>query len=211
MTLLSYSHNLVAGTPENINDVMDNLNDVKALLNGNLDTANLAASAKPSTLMGAYRTVAEATSHIPGGLGAGTYFELDAGFLGLSGSGYSASPIYAAVTPADFAVAGLTTQFRIRVVTTVNATAPGVNFTYGLYPISSIAGGSTLLSTTVGAAVAGSTVTRSTPGAGSASLDASSDFTIAAPGAYVLGVSPSGASNGSSYSGFTIQLQVRNV
>lgn len=41
MTILTYSHTLVAGTPEDINDVQDMFEDVRTLVNGNLDDDNL--------------------------------------------------------------------------------------------------------------------------------------------------------------------------
>lgn len=38
MSSLSLSHTLTAGTPENINDVQDNFNDIVTWANGNLNT-----------------------------------------------------------------------------------------------------------------------------------------------------------------------------
>jgi hypothetical protein len=43
MTQLSLSHQLVAGTNENINDVQDNFDDIAAWANGNVDQSNIAA------------------------------------------------------------------------------------------------------------------------------------------------------------------------
>lgn len=46
MTQLTYSHSLVAGTPENVNDVQDMFDDVETLVNGNLDEINLHSTIK---------------------------------------------------------------------------------------------------------------------------------------------------------------------
>ena len=172
--------------------------ELRSILTGAADASNLAASAKPATLMGAYRVVSEITAFIVGGLPAGP--------AGSSASGPSP------VVPADFAVAGLTTQFRLRVLTGVNSTAPGVDLTYGLYPVTAFAGGSGLVGpASYGTVVPGSTVTRPAPAAGSALLDASADFTIPAPGAYQILASISGTSAAASKVEFVAELQVRNV
>lgn len=44
MSTLTYSHTLVAGTNENVNDVQDMFNDVKTLVNGNLDDTNISST-----------------------------------------------------------------------------------------------------------------------------------------------------------------------
>ena len=172
--------------------------ELRSILTGAADASNLAASAKPATLMGAYRVVSEITAVVAGGLPAGPW--------GTSADG--PSPI----VPADFAVAGLTTQFRLRVLTGVNSTAPGVDFTYGLYPVTGFTGGSGFVGIAgFGTVVPGSTVTRVAPSAGAVLLDASADFTIATPGAYQVLASISGTSAAASKVEFVAELQVRNV
>ena len=198
MSLLVYSHALVAGTPENVNDVQDMFNDVKNVMNGNLDASNLAATAKPATLMGAYRVVSEVTGFVAGGTPAGP-------------TGASATDGPSPVVPADFVVAGLTTQFRLRVLTGINATAPGVDLTFGLYPVTGFSGGSGVVGPDFGSVLAGSTVTRSAPSALASLVDASADFTIATPGGYRVLVSLSGTSIAASRVEFVAQIQVRNV
>ena len=149
-------------------------------------------------LDGCYRVVSEITAFIVGGFPAGP--------AGSSANGPSP------VVPADFAVAGLTTRFRLRVLTGVNSTAPGVDLTYGLYPVTAFAGGSGLVGpASYGTVVAGSTVTRPAPAAGSALLDASGDFTIPAPGAYQILASISGTTAAASKVEFVAELQVRNA
>lgn len=46
MTQLTYSHSLVAGTPENVNDVQDMFDEAATVINGNLDHFNLHSSTK---------------------------------------------------------------------------------------------------------------------------------------------------------------------
>ena len=100
-----------------------------------------------------------------------------------------------AITPADYAVTSLNTRFRIVVTTVTNATAPGVTFTYGLYPVSASAGGASLLNVTLGTVVAGSTVARATPSASTQNIDASADFALSSTGVYALGFVTSGATS----------------
>jgi hypothetical protein len=210
VTSLAYPHVLVPGTPENVSDVEDNFQAIKTWANGNVDATNLAATADPATLMGAYRPVAEAPFYIGGGLAAGTYYVTSGGFLGLSGLAQGAAPMVCPINLADHAVSGLVTQFRIQASTVTNATAPGVSLTFQLCGITASAGGSGAISVTLTAPVAGSGVTRTTPASGSNFIDWSSDFT-GSNGTWPLSIVLSGTTAAASFTTGMLKLMVHNI
>lgn len=204
MGTLTYSHTLTAGTPENINDVQDMFNDAKTVINGNISGVNA------PTLVGYYRTAMPAFGFVQAAQSGTLTPRLDGVMIASGGTstfGHYVWPIIAA----DWAVAGMTTKLRLRVITVTNLTAPGVNFTYGLYPIASTAGGASQVSVTVGTVVSGSTVTRSAPASASNFVDVTSDFSLPSGGAYVPGLALSGATAASSQVDCAWELQVRNV
>lgn len=210
MTTLAYSHTLVAGTPENINDVQDMFNDVRTAFNGNIDATNLAASAKPATLLGAYRTVHEATFGLTSSFTGATTWVPTVLSAGAAVGGSSTSYVVCPITLADYAVSGLTTQFRVQALTLTNPTAPAVNFTFGCQLIATLSGGASFLS--IASLVASpATVTRSAPAANSGLVDSTSDFTISSSGAYVLTVTTSGTPAASSATSLNVRLQVHNI
>lgn len=205
MTSLNYSHTLVAGAPENVNDVQDMFNDVKTLVNGNLDATNAPG------LVSQYGTVMQGAATIAAG-NTGTRLPRLDGQTVASGSASGQGQMLWPVAAADWTVTGLTTKLRLRALTLTGDTAPGITLTYGLYPISSMASSgpsSTLI--TVGTVVSGSTVARATPAANSNFTDTTSDFTLPADGVYVPGVLLSGATAASSLVACVWQLQVRHV
>lgn len=211
MTTLAYSHTLVAGQPENINDVQDMFNDVGTLVNGNLDTGNMATSMKAATLLGRYETISETSPVVvgPAFAVAGLYYTKPDG-IQADGSASSGAAALIPVNPADYAVSGLTTQYRVQAMLVSNAVALGVNLTYGLYPIAS-ALGSGALTLTLAAAVVGSTVTRNAPSASVQSFDASGDFALSSSAPYLLGVTFSGTPAANSRATLVMRLQAHNV
>jgi hypothetical protein len=214
MTSLAYPHVLVAGTPENINDVEDNFQAIKTWANGNVDATNLAATADPVTLMGRYSTVDEVSLRLDSTYtGATTYTGVDGGTGAApmaAGLTSTATAMICPINLADYAVSGLTTQFRVQASTITNTIAPGVSFTFGLYGIASVIGVSSNIGFTLTAAVAGSGVTRTTPAASSNFVDWSSDFT-GSNGTWLLGVASSGTPAANSMTQFRIRLQVHNI
>lgn len=110
----------------------------------------------------------------------------------------------------DYTVAGLTQKLRIRALVAANATAPAINFTFGLYPVT-VAGTADNITYTTGTVVSGSTLAISTPSASTVTNSVNSDFTIPSDGPYVLGVVSSGAIANNSMVSVHAQLQTRNV
>lgn len=95
--------------------------------------------------------------------------------------------------PQDFQVANKTATARVRGTMMVNATAPGVTFTLGLYQITATGGGAGLFTLTFGTALAGSTVALATPAIGSRTTVESAAFALPSSAAvYALGVNVSG-------------------
>lgn len=210
MALVTLPHTLVAGTPENINDVQDNLNEIVNEINGSLDAANLATSAKPATLLGQYRTITEAGLQFADTDTAGTYYPTPASAVKSGVAIVTTTPIFFALTPADYAVSGLTTEFRVKGALGTNATASAINFTGALHPVT-FSGAADAQVLTLGAAVSGSTFTRTAPAISSAFVDASSDFTLSTAGVYALGVTLSGTLAANSFATMNLRLEVRHV
>lgn len=211
LTTLAYSHTLVAGTPENINDVQDMFNDAKTVINGNLDTSNMAATMKPATLMGPYRPVSEATmafTSLTGG--AATYTPTASGGSVPIGTSATLNLLTIPIVLADYAVSGLTTQFRIQASTITNTIAPAINFTFGVFQLVTTGGAGGNTSIVSGGPVLGG-VTRAAPAASSPFTDTGADFTISSNGVYVLCVTTTGTPTVNSNTMPTIRLQVHNI
>jgi hypothetical protein len=210
MTTLTYPHTLVAGTPENVNDLNDNLNAVTTWAAGNIDATNLAATAKPATVLGAYRTVHESAFSINAGSTAATYVATVQGTATFIATPTNIAFSVCPITLADYAVSGLTTQFRVQASTIVNTIAPAVTFTYALAPITSNAGaaGTTSIAS-VGASLG--SVALASPGASSRTISAGSDFTISSNEVYVLIVTLSGTTAATSDVHALLRLQVHHI
>lgn len=218
MTTFSYTTgnpaNLTGGGAASMNDIAGPFTDVQTFVNGaNIDTSNLATSAKPATLLGAYRTIHD----IPGAYWDNNDTVLSQFIYGTSGLGMfpntSASQFGRPVIPfdpADYAVSGLTTRLRIRAAVVVDDTAPAITFTVGLYPITSV-GAANSIRTTLGVVVTGSQAAVVSPPANQTTQAVSSDFTPPAAGIYSVGVLPSGSPAGSSGGLLYAALQVHHV
>lgn len=111
---------------------------------------------------------------------------------------------------ADYVISGKTLKMRLRAQVAVNATKAAIKFTFGLYPIT-VAGGSDILTMTLGSVVSSSTVEINEPAASTVSQGNSGDFTIPSDGAYALGVVTSATLTNLSAALVSAQLQVRNV
>lgn len=204
-------------------DVEDNDKAIRDVVNGDLDNTNLSGSAGitdanlASPNNSVYRTVMEARNYLGGlAIAAGTYL---LGTDAPTKSGDSISSLFTSLPvplfisdSTDYAVAGKTTKLRVRGIIATNGTAPGINFTFGLYPIISSAGASDEHSLTVGTVVSGSTVALNTPNAFAIPNGTSTDFTMPAnTTAYVLAVVTSGLLTTGAVVSTQAQLQVRNV
>lgn len=212
-------------------DVQDNDDAIVAVVNGDLDDSNIASGAAidlakidvgsgvtdaqlASPNNSVYRTIAYADSFLFEA--ASGFYLLGAGTNKTSGGTFSVitqPPMTIWLSSSDYAVAGKTTKLRLRGTVIANATAPAVTFSFGLLPLSAVAGGGGEISYTIGAAVTGSSVSAASPPANSATAVTGSDFTFPAIApSYLLGVTVSGGTMAAnSVVSAHAHLQVRNV
>lgn len=215
MSTLTYTHTLVAGTPENVNHVQQNFVDARTVINGGLDTNNLSASAGivdtqlASPNNSVYRTLLHAGGRIAGGATLGTYL-INEGASVVADGGNQTAPVSFYFDDADYAVGGKTQKLRVRMQVYSNATAPAVNFTSSLRTFT-VAGGASVITYALGGQVTGSDVAINAPSASSVNQVSSSDFNVPADGHYVLAVGLSGTVAANNISVVRIQLQTRNT
>lgn len=133
------------------------------------------------------------------------------GPAGVTATGTGAYSFY--LDPADWLAGTRQTKLRIRWHMSVNAVAPGTNLTAGLYQVLTYSGASgvALAIATVSAPITGSTVTFTTPGAGTNSAVVSTEFNAPAAGDYVLGFATGGAFAAGSQTVLRAELQYRQV
>jgi hypothetical protein len=111
---------------------------------------------------------------------------------------------------ADFDVPTLGTQMLIRSEVATNATAPGGNYTFGLYPLT-VDGGADVLRFTLGVVVPGSTCQHAAPAASNVSTVSSGDFDPPANGIYCLGCVSSAGVNNNAAVQLSAQVYCHNV
>jgi hypothetical protein len=173
-------------------------------------TTAYAMAAAPNAL---YRTILNASGSHIAARAAGTYLLGQGTAMSVSGTGALAPVNLIYIDSGDFpTVNGLTPKLRIRATITVNNVAPTGNFTVGLYPITSGAGGTGLKIYTVGTVVTGSQATTvTTPAGSSATHVTGSDFALPANGLYALAVLTTATVAASSLVHVVALLQSRNA
>lgn len=192
MSLFNFSaaiNNLVGNTPgANVANLVQVLNDIKTFLNGgNLDYSNLA-----STVQAQYNTLEWREAQTSGAT-IGTYVfapVLAGGFVATTGTTAGQSVFW--LDSARYPSGSRAPKLAVAATTVTNGTAPTSTYTYGLYPVTAVAGAGGN-SVTLGAVVAGSTAAVTAPGANSVSHAESSEISFPAAGAYALGMAISGA------------------
>lgn len=204
MSTLVLPHTITAGTEIVAADHQDNYVAIRDLLNGGLDTANLTAA-----MVGQWRTVHEANGTLGNGVAAGNYYFADPGVqLHASGTSTQSSQPFR-FDPADYALAGRTTQIRIVAAAIRNATAFGT-LTMNLYPISALAGGPVSITLTLGTAVAGLGAALNDSVSFKPSI-AGAAITAPAADTYMPGISVPAAMSGNTWAAITWALQVRLI
>lgn len=130
--------------------------------------------------------------------------------VGLSTDNGSLGVVY--LDPADYAVSGLTTKYRVRASLLTNANAAvAVTLTVGLYAITAVAGGADAITMTPDTVVSGSTVAFATQAQSTRGQNNSGDFTAPAAGWYALAAVNSGTVGANAQATLAAALQVRNV
>lgn len=232
MTLVTLPLSTRTATDDNdFADVYNNDNAIITVVNGQLQNENLASNAAVAhsklanatagqvlvanssgviTAMTFYRTIfSVANTVLTADQVAATLILTGLGSVapaqasGTAGSGSSTPLFY--LDDADW---GTLPKLRLRAQVAANATAPGITFTFGLYPVT-VAGGADVLTATLGAVVASSTVAIASPSASTVTQGVNSDFTFPTDGAYALGVVTSGTLANNSAVNLHAQLQVK--
>lgn len=116
---------------------------------------------------------------------------------------------------AEYAVAGKTTELRVRGIAMTNTTDPGIDVTFGLYEITAAGGGT---ANNIQYTIAASPVASSTAVITNADLNGSdretavsSGFAVPSDGYYALGAVGSGAQAANSALSLSVYLQLRNT
>lgn len=179
------------GSPNSTEDskVRSLLSELQGIVNGGIDTANITNSSVgngdlASPTAGVWRNVLQVTAatNLDSSTGINDYMFCPATFPPAASAN---TPLIFTFNAASYAVAGMTTQFRLvgRVMT--NGVASTANLTFGCYPITGVAGSGSL-SLVLGTLVSGSTVQFSTPAAGSVLFSSSSSFSLTDGGGYAV-------------------------
>jgi hypothetical protein len=196
--------------------IVNNAIDATKLADNAVTATKVAAGALADTKLASpnnavWKTLAQVQGSALAGLIAQRYYVAQGGALqdGLSTAGVIVPVI--PINPTWYAVAGKTTQLRLLTTVVTNATAPASNFTFGLYPITSTAGGATGLSYTGGTVVAGSTALHTAPAANARSFVASAAFAPPAFDSYAIGYVTSATLAASSFVNTIAYLQVQHV
>ncbi len=157
----------------------------------------------------AYRTIHETNGQAYNGLGGGTYsFQVTGGAVA-SGSALAVQHVTKHLAAADFAIAGRTTKLRVRASVACNATAPAVNFTFGLASMTAIGGGANTISYSLTGVGANAVI--NAPPASAATSAVSADLNVPADGLYLLFMSTSAALAAGNFCGLRLELQQRWV
>lgn len=165
---------------------------------------------KPPLLSDTWSTIFEDSGR-PGNaqIAATLVFLQESSTMGAPATALNA-PFHLRVIPikaSDYAIAGQTTSLRIVGLIGANATAPGINFTFHLYP-ATIAGAANQL--TMGTGTSAGNVAINTPAASTITRGDSANITFPADGAYIPAVVTSGTLATNSAVSIHYFLQVKN-
>ena len=119
-----------------------------------------------------------------------------------TGNAIAINPTTYSIVSTDYpTINGVTPKFRLRATIGVNNTAPSVNISFGLFPLTTPAssGGNNVKSWTIGSEVVSSTITQNTPAANTQYELVSSTFGLPANGLYAICITNSGSTAASSY------------
>lgn len=148
--------------------------------------------------------IQDVSGSIAAGAVLGTYiFQRDGTAPIISTTAYTGKTNFLSLDPAQYAHFGKTIQVRVVGTVITNGTAPAITFTFGLYPVSSVAA----LVGTLGAAVG--TIAVATPALNTRTAAWGTAITMPAAGPFLLAVALSGTAAVSSLTLLQCGLQVR--
>lgn len=216
MTTFSFSTgnpaNLTGGTAANMIDISGPFTDLRTFINGgNLTDSNVQAAgltyASLAAVVDSYpKTILEVSGSTGGSVAANTYL-LGTGLLTPATTISGAAFRY--LDPARYPSGTRAAKLSLTVGLLVNGTGPGTTLTFGLYPIVGLAGGASVVTATLGAVIAGSTVAFASPAANGGYHGETVDFTFPAAAYYGLGVVNSGTTAANSALTWTAALDFR--
>jgi hypothetical protein len=208
-TVYSIPNRPTGADTRSIAQILSNFDSVLAALNA-FDGGNITPATFPQ-LVG-WRSVLACAGIGSSALTAATWVFMENGGMAPAAAGQTVAFKGVYIDDADYTVSGKTTKLRLRAQLSTNATAPGVNFTFGLHVVTVSGGGAgQIQASSIGAAIAGSTVAINAPGGSSQNQGVSTEFNVPADGFYMLGVTPSGAPAANSIQNFNAQLQLKHV
>jgi hypothetical protein len=196
-------------------DVRNALSTILTEFNGNITDANIKSTAAiadsklaaPASAI--WKTLAQVPFQFRSSEGSAAVYglnEVGNTFIGGIGSN-GGLPIY--LDAADFTMTGRTPKLRLRVQAVVGG-APGITFTFGIYPITvTNSAGTAVL--TPGTVIAGSTAAIATPGANSKQLVTSSTISFPTADQYIVAVALSGATAAASNMVGRVLLQMSHA
>ena len=163
-------------------------------------------------MLSRYNTILQAQGYLIATKVAGTYIIGTADSCQKSGNTHLMPMAIVNILAADFpTVNGIAPELRVSAIVSVNNTAPSANFTIGLYPVTSGAGGAALKIYSVGSLVTSSaTTTVTTPAGSSMTAVSGSDIALPADGVYCLAVVTNATIATSSLVHINAKLQVHN-
>lgn len=196
-------------------EVSENFGAIRTLLNGNLDEDNFdSGAALPDEILESPNNAIWKTIETF----SGQWSNLSSSGINAFRAGDTmdvvatgANPVKVVhLDPADYAVPGLTTRFRLRGCVITNATDPVTVFTPTLYTVASFGGGSGVHGVTLGPAVTGATMNLD-PAAAGGDTDVSAAFALTTEGVWVLAANFNVAPVANSKGILQVRLEVRNT
>jgi hypothetical protein len=178
--------------------------DATKILDASVSDAEL-ASANNSV----YRTVFTANALVASPTTGSIYLLQNASNIATSGTGAQNPVSVHHLAAASYAVTNLTARLRLKATVLTNATSPAATYTFGLYPISSVAGTATNIQYNAGTVV-GNTVVL-TPTASQRINGTSTDFTFPADDYYAIGFTNNATPAAGSVTSISVALQLRHT
>lgn len=215
MTTLAYTYTLTAGQPENVNQLNQNLNDIRGVVNGGLGKDNMLSSfakANVEDAFSTYKTISERTGQATAAQLATntTYFLPEAGQVLPSATPTTyPSSIYGYVSSGDYTADTRTTYYRLRATVFTNGVTPSSTFTFFLATTALGGSGSTFTISSTGQ-IAGTQSAAVAASATNGVLATTADFTTS-PGVHAFALTRSAAPAAGSAFMFLVQLQMRQV
>lgn len=191
--------------------------DSSKIVNGSITgtdiaSATIADSNLTSSVMGVWKTLFQATANVQAGATSSVYWIGQTGAIAISANTQAAPPVAFYSDPADYAVAGKTTQIRVNASMNVNAAGPGQSISAEIRTLTSSGGGAGLFSLTPsGTALSSVTIASGTLVAGANVVSSSTPITHPAAGWLVPVVLPGGVTVASSGVSVNIRVQLRHI